>query len=114
MSKVPPIAALAFAAAIGCGQQAAPVATTPPTPVAAAHDHSGWWCDEHGVKEAECSLCNAKVAKAFQDKGDWCPEHTRARSQCYICDPKLRDKYAAEYRAKTGEDMPEPTGQKAN
>jgi hypothetical protein len=21
-----------------------------------AHDHSGWWCDEHGVPEAECSM----------------------------------------------------------
>ena len=58
-------------------------------------------------------MCNAKVAKAFQDKGDWCREHNRAQSQCFICDPKLKDKYAAEYRAKYGKEPPEPEGQKA-
>ncbi|MDB5309310.1 MAG: hypothetical protein JWO38_3512 [Gemmataceae bacterium] len=71
-----------------------------------------WWCDEHGVKEEECSMCNPKVAKAFQDKGDWCKEHRRAKSQCFICDPGLKDKYAAEYRAKYGKEPPEPDGQK--
>lgn len=75
----------------------------------AGHD---WWCDEHGVKEAECSMCNAKVAKAFQDKGDWCKEHLRAKSQCFICDPTLKEKFAAEYVAKYGKQPPEPTGQK--
>jgi hypothetical protein len=82
--------------------------------VAAAKGESGhdWWCDEHGVKEEECSMCNAKVAKAFQDKGDWCKEHNRAKSQCFICDPGLKDKYAAEYRAKFGKEPPEPEGQK--
>lgn len=72
------------------------------------HDHSGWWCDEHGVPEGECSMCNAKVAKAFKDKGDWCEKHERAKSQCFICDPKLKDKYAAVYQAKNGKAPPEP------
>lgn len=71
--------------------------------------HSGWWCDEHGVPEAECSMCSAKVAKAFKDKGDWCSEHERAKSQCFICDPSLRERYAANYRAKYGKEPPEPT-----
>jgi hypothetical protein len=74
-------------------------------------NHDGWWCDEHGVPEAECSMCMsaAKAKKLFKDKGDWCAEHNRAKSQCFICDPSLREKYAAVYRAKTGKEPPEPT-----
>ncbi len=68
-----------------------------------------WWCDEHGVPEAECSMCNAKVAAELKKKGDWCEKHDRAKSQCFICDPKLKDKYAAVYRAKYGKEPPEPT-----
>ncbi|MCX7665088.1 MAG: hypothetical protein N2112_06045 [Gemmataceae bacterium] len=83
-----------------------------PSAVSKGHTHGEWWCDEHGVKEAECSMCDAKVAKAFQDKGDWCKEHARAKSQCFICDPKLQAKYAAEYKAKYGKEPPEPEGQK--
>jgi len=72
-------------------------------------DGHGWWCDEHGVKESECSMCSAKVAKAFQAKGDWCKEHNRAKSQCFICDPSLREKFAVDYRVKYGKEPPEPT-----
>lgn len=72
------------------------------------HDHSGWWCGEHGVPEAECSMCNAKVAAEFKKKADWCDKHERAKSQCFICDPKLREKYAAQYRAKEGKEPPVP------
>lgn len=68
--------------------------------------HAGWWCDEHGIPEAECSMCSPKVAKAFKDKGDWCEKHERAKSQCFICDPKLKEKYAALYRAKMGKEPP--------
>jgi hypothetical protein len=60
------------------------------------------------VKEAECSMCNPTVAKAFHDKGDWCKDHNRAKSQCFICDPSLREKFAADYRAKYGKEPPEP------
>ncbi len=70
------------------------------------HDHSGWWCGEHGVPEGECSMCNSKVAAAFKAKGDWCDEHDRAKSQCFKCDPKLQEKFAAQYRAKEGKDPP--------
>src|SRR5579884_1457221 len=40
-----------------------------------------WWCDEHGVPEAECSMCNARVAAECKKKGDWCEKHDRAKSQ---------------------------------
>ena len=55
------------------------------------HDHSGWWCTEHGIPEEECSLCSAKVARECKAKGDWCSEHRRAKSQCFKCDPKLKE-----------------------
>lgn len=71
-----------------------------------AHDHSGWWCAEHGVPEKECSQCSSKVAADFQKKGDWCAEHDRAKSQCFICDPSLKEKFAAQYRAKEGKEPP--------
>ena len=98
---------------LGCGDQADTKATIKKDDKAAAKvdNHSGWWCDEHGVKESECSMCSAKVAKACIAKGDWCKEHERAKSQCFICDPKLKDKFAAEYVAKYGKQPPEPEGQ---
>jgi hypothetical protein len=77
----------------------------------ATGDHSGWWCDEHGVPEEECSMCSAKVAKAAKAKGDWCEKHDRAKSICFICDPSLKEKYAVKYRAKYGKEPPEPEGQ---
>jgi hypothetical protein len=73
------------------------------------HDHGGWWCDEHGVPEDECSMCSAKVAAEMKKHGDWCKEHDRAKSQCFVCDPSLKEKYAARYRAKYGKEPPEPT-----
>lgn len=80
------------------------------TPVAEKKEnkHDGWWCDEHGIPEAECSMCSPKVAKACKAKGDWCDQHDRAKSQCFICDPSLREKYAAKYRAKFGKEPPLP------
>ena len=72
------------------------------------HDHSGWWCDEHGVPEAECGQCNAKVAADFKKKGDWCKEHDRPDSQCFICHPEKLDEYAAKYEAKLGKKPPKP------
>lgn len=72
------------------------------------HDHSGWWCNEHGVPEEICSLCDSKVAAELQKKGDWCKEHDRADSQCFICHPELEAKFAAQYEAKYGEKPPKP------
>ena len=70
------------------------------------HDHSAWWCAEHGVPESVCSQCSAKVAADLQKKGDWCADHDRAKSQCFLCDPSLKEKFAAQYRAKEGTEPP--------
>ena len=69
-------------------------------------DHSGWWCDEHGVPEEICGQCNAKVAAESKKKGDWCKEHDRPDSQCFLCHPELKEKFAAQYRAKYGKEPP--------
>lgn len=74
------------------------------------HDHSGWWCDEHGIPEEVCSMCSAKAAADFQKKGDWCKEHDRADSQCFKCHPELEAKFAAQYEAKYGKKPPTPEG----
>jgi hypothetical protein len=70
------------------------------------HDHSGWWCDEHGVPEEVCGQCSAKVAKEAKAKGDWCSKHDRPDSQCFVCHPDLKEKFAAMYRAKYGKEPP--------
>lgn len=72
----------------------------------AGHDHSGWWCNEHGIPEEVCSMCSAKVAADFQKNGDWCAEHDRAKSQCFKCDPALKEKFADQHRAKYGKEPP--------
>jgi hypothetical protein len=93
----------------GCSKEA-PKADQGGTPKQAAEkkvdDHSGWWCEEHGIPEAECSMCSAKVAKECKAKGDWCEKHDRAKSQCFLCYPSLKEKYAAKYRAKYGKEPP--------
>ena len=77
-------------------------------PKAAETKHDGWWCDEHGIPEAECSMCSKKVAEACKAKGDWCAKHNRARSQCFKCDPKLKEVFAAKYRARFNGKEPPP------
>ena len=73
-----------------------------------ADDHSGWWCNEHGVPEEVCGQCNAKVAADFQKKNDWCKEHDRPDSQCFVCHPELQARFAAQYEAKYGKQPPSP------
>jgi hypothetical protein len=106
----------------GCGKDSSPAPTskTGTTAVSASshddgdqhasgtHDHSGWWCDEHGVPEEECGQCNTKLAAAFQKKGDWCKEHDRPDSQCFICHPEYEAAFAAKYEAKFGKKPPKP------
>jgi hypothetical protein len=96
----------------GCSKESPRAGQTRDQPAPAAEnegqDHSGWWCDEHGVPEAECSMCNAKVAAERKKAGDWCDQHDRAKSQCFICDPSLKEKHAAKYRAKYAKEPPEP------
>jgi cobalt-zinc-cadmium efflux system membrane fusion protein len=81
-------------------------ARTDAAPAAGGHDHSGWWCDEHGVPEAVCGQCNAKYAAECKRKGDWCKEHDRPDSQCFLCHPELKEKFAAQYRARYGKEPP--------
>jgi hypothetical protein len=76
------------------------------------HDHSGWWCDEHGVPEEICGQCSAKAEAECKKKGDWCKEHDRPDSQCFICHPELKEKFAALYRAKYGKEPPPTEGEK--
>jgi cobalt-zinc-cadmium efflux system membrane fusion protein len=93
-----------LAALVGCGS---PAAQPKPAEVG-AHTHDHWWCEEHGVPEKECALCDPKVAAEFQRKGDWCDKHERPDSQCFICHPENKAKYAALYEAKYGKAPPEP------
>jgi cobalt-zinc-cadmium efflux system membrane fusion protein len=109
-----------FVGLAGCGQTQAPQSASvmpkaaatdssgPKTYGSSPHDHSGWWCTEHGVPEEECGLCNAKLAAQLQKKGDWCKEHDRPDSQCFICHPENEAQYAARYEAKYGEKPPKP------
>ena len=99
--------------AAGCGEPAAPSAATSP-PTKAGHDHSGWWCDEHGIPEAECSMCSPRAFRRLKAQGDVCDKHPdRAKSQCFICNPALEAEFAKRYRAKEGKEPPEPVGQRA-
>ena len=75
----------------------------------ASHDHSGWWCPEHGVPEEVCTRCSASLIAAFKEKGDWCDEHDRPNSQCFVCKPELEQQFAARYEAKFGKKPPKPT-----
>ena len=80
-----------------------------PTPAASSgHSHEGWWCDEHGVPEEVCALCNSKLVADFKAKGDWCQEHDRPESQCFICNPEREADFAAQYEAKYGKQPPKP------
>ena len=73
------------------------------------HSHEGWWCNEHGVPEEVCALCNAKLVADFKAKGDWCKEHDRPDSQCFVCHPEKEAEFAALYEAKYGKKPPKPT-----
>ena len=99
--------------ATGCGQPSGdngstqiPEASQEPSD---GHDHGGWWCNEHGVPEEDCSLCSSTAAAKFKEKGDWCDEHQRAESQCFVCDPSRAEKFAKLYEAKVGHAAPKPT-----
>jgi hypothetical protein len=74
----------------------------------AAHNHEGWWCDEHGVPEEVCALCDTSLVAGFKAKGDWCEKHNRPDSQCFICHPEKEAEFAALYEAKYGKQPPKP------
>jgi len=95
---------------VGCADKDAPKAETTVTPtesVAKKGKHDHWWCSEHGIPEHECLMC-LHSEEELKKKGDWCEKHEYAKSQCFGCDPKLRERYAAQYRAKYGKEPPEP------
>ena len=77
-------------------------ATQPLIPVAQVKD----WCPEHGVPESICVQCNASLAAGFKAKGDWDENHSLPKSQCFQCDPSLKQKFAAAYKEKYGQEPP--------
>lgn len=83
----------------------------PKTDPEAEGDHSGWWCNEHGLPEEVCDLCSKRFRTAEKAKGNWC-EHNRVKSSCFKCNPGLREKYAAEYKTKFGKNPPPIEGEK--
>ena len=116
---VPVVLSMMLLFAVGCSDPAKPEVskdaksggvTAASGEKKSAHTHEGWWCDEHGVPEEVCGLCNSKLAAEFQKKGDWCKEHDRPDSQCFICHPELEAKFAAQYEAKYGKQPPKPKG----
>ena len=104
------LSSLAVAAVIltGCGKADSGSAPTADA-AAATVDDGGWWCDEHGVPEEECALCDPSLVAKFKADGDWCDEHNRPESQCFLCSPKRFEKFAARYEAKFGAKPPKPT-----
>ncbi len=99
---------LCSAGAIGCSK--APSKVTPSATKVSndAHNHDSWWCNEHGVPEEVCALCDSKLVADFKAKGDWCKEHDRPESQCFVCNPEKEAEFAAQYEAKYGKKPPKP------
>lgn len=94
----------------GCGQSnnSRPAPTT--QAIDEGHSHDGWWCNEHGVPEEVCALCDTSLIANFKAKGDWCKEHDRPESQCFACHPEKEAEFAAQYEAKYGKKPPKPEG----
>lgn len=98
-------------AAAGCGstaETAAPASSAADPSHADAHQHGGWWCDEHGVPEAVCARCDPKLVAEFKAQGDWCRQHECPDSQCFVCHPEKEQEFAAHYEAKYGKKPPKP------
>ena len=96
---------LSAALLIGCAKNSNTTATDSHV-TEAAHHHDGWWCDEHGVPEEVCALCNTKLVAEFKAKNDWCDKHDRPDSQCFVCHPERETEFAAQYEAKYGKQPP--------
>jgi hypothetical protein len=97
----------------GCSKSAdkAIAEKAPESQATAEHDHSDWWCAEHGIPESQCALCNHKLAMDMKAKGDWCAKHDRPESECFICHPEYEAKFADLYVAKYGKAPPKPTAE---
>ena len=70
-----------------------PPVKTEPKAAKNAAKHDSWWCQEHGVPEHLCSLCNPDVEAKYKKEGKWCKLHDRAEEQCFKCDPARYKKY---------------------
>jgi hypothetical protein len=107
-SLTTPLLLLVAASIAGCGAATdKPQAQdSAPAPVTTAGAHGGWWCEEHGIPEESCALCDPKVAAACKNKGDWCRDHDRPDSQCFVCHPERAKTFAALYEAKYGHAPP--------
>jgi hypothetical protein len=68
------------------------------------HDHSAWWCEEHGIPEHLCKMCKAEL----KAKDDVACEHELVKSQCFRCNPDQREYYARMYREKYPGKNPPP------
>ena len=78
---------------------------------ASGDSHDGWWCNEHGVPEEVCALCDPSLVADFKAKGDWCEKHNRPDSQCFICHPDKQGEFAKLFEAKYGTQPPKPTAE---
>ncbi len=98
----------------GCGKSAEMPATSATQVSTDSHSHDGWWCNEHGIPEESCALCDPKVAAACKDKGDWCRYHELPDSQCFVCHPEHAETFAALYEAKYGHAPPPRKNEQTN
>lgn len=78
-----------------------PASDTQPTSHADSHGHSDEdnhdadsrvgdpndWCQEHGLPESKCTICNPELKAGFQESGDWCGGHGLPESVCPKCNP---------------------------
>ena len=53
------------------------------------------------MPESVCVQCHPDLAAAYKAKGDWCAEHGLPDSQCFKHHPELKEKFIAEFKAKT-------------
>ena len=80
----------------GCGVSSNDVAQAAPREHA-AHTHAErdpdrLWCNEHGVYEDECTICDPELAAAAEERDPnrlWCNEHGVYEDECTICHPEM-------------------------
>lgn len=88
MQKLLLIGLLLLSLVGGCGKKMEEDTRTTSSTVAATAAQGEGMCAEHGVLEAICTKCHAKLIPIFQAKGDWCGEHGFPMSVCPIHHPE--------------------------
>ncbi|MEC7524196.1 MAG: efflux RND transporter periplasmic adaptor subunit [Myxococcota bacterium] len=76
-------ACLSFSVA-ACG----PAESGSPEPERRASRDPDAMCEEHGVLEAVCTLCNPALVPVFRARGDFCEAHELPESVCPVCHPE--------------------------